>query len=262
MEVDVVEVVLRGLHLAGVLFIKVPEPQDILLPEECVVIHLDLRVQRDQRLPAGDHQRIDLEQGTVGLDEEPVEVRDQRGERSGKGSGETETAGDLPALTGPDPGERIDQHPDDLLGVSGRDLLDVHSPGPAGDDHDLGGGAVRKDGEIQLLGDIQALLHQDLPDRFSLRSRLGGDQRPAQNGLCGAPHLVKGPRDPDPAALAAAACMDLGLDHHRELAELFSRRAGLVGIRCDMSLRNRDAAIPEQFLGLIFVDLHGTAFVV
>ena len=59
------------------------------------------------------------------------------------------------------------------------------------------------------------------------------------------------------AALAAAAGMDLRLDDPQRARELFGGRNRLVDVHRGIAGRHRDAVFREQFLGLIFVDVHG-----
>ena len=58
-------------------------------------------------------------------------------------------------------------------------------------------------------------------------------------------------------ALAAAAGVDLGLEHDRLAAHLVERADRLGRGRRDDAARDRRPGGGEQFFGLIFVDLHG-----
>jgi hypothetical protein len=69
-------------------------------------------------------------------------------------------------------------------------------------------------------------------------------------------HLVDGARELDAAALAAAARVDLRLDDPHGTAQRLRRLHGLVdGERRDAA-RYRHAIAAEDFLALVFVDLH------
>src|SRR5437867_10449875 len=60
-------------------------------------------------------------------------------------------------------------------------------------------------------------------------------------------------------ALAAAAGVNLRLDDDPFVAgskKFFRGRSGFCGCGRDLSLRNRDAQLREELLGLVFVDVH------
>ena len=63
-------------------------------------------------------------------------------------------------------------------------------------------------------------------------------------------------------ALAAPAGVNLRLDHPERAVELAGRRLGLFGAQHDAPFGHRRAMVAEQGFRLIFVDMHGTAFVV
>ncbi len=57
-------------------------------------------------------------------------------------------------------------------------------------------------------------------------------------------------------ALAAAAGMDLRLDHPDRPVQFACRGLGLVGLQNDPSVRHGRAVLPQELLGLIFMDVH------
>src|SRR5438067_13227519 len=59
-----------------------------------------------------------------------------------------------------------------------------------------------------------------------------------------------------PARLAAAAGMNLRLDHPDRAAERAGGGGGFVGAGGDLARRDRDSVAAEQLLGLIFVEIH------
>jgi len=66
------------------------------------------------------------------------------------------------------------------------------------------------------------------------------------NGLCNL----------DPAALAAAARVDLGFHHPDLAAEFFGCLDGLVDTEAGNAARRGHPVLPEDFLCLVFVDFH------
>ena len=78
-EGDVVQVELRGLDFLGVLFVQVPEGDDLRVAEKGVVVEGHLGVEGQNLIVRGGNQGIDLDHGGVGFPEHAVEVADQAG---------------------------------------------------------------------------------------------------------------------------------------------------------------------------------------
>ena len=146
------------------------------------------------------------------------------------------------------------------------DFFDLHAPFGR-DDHDRQAGfAIDDDAQIQLAGDVEALLDVERLDLLAFVARLNRDQRLAQHplgivaGLVGRLHqhdagllrvLLERP-------LAAAAGMNLRLHDGDRSLQLREGLGRLIGRSGDDALRDRDAGVGEQLLGLIFVDFHWT----
>src|SRR3972149_4118270 len=65
LQLDVVESKLRGLNLKWRLLVQVAPLLDIGMAKEGVVIKVYLRIQSQEPVLGGDHQRVDLDQGTI-----------------------------------------------------------------------------------------------------------------------------------------------------------------------------------------------------
>src|SRR5207247_10693421 len=121
---------------------------------------------------------------------------------------------------------RIDVHGDDLLGRRLGDLLDRHAALGRRDDRDLLGRAVERDRKVELVRDRGALLDVHLVHDLALGPGLRRAQRHAEY-LAGDLLRLRGRlRELDPAALAAAARVDLRLHHDGRAAE---RARALLG---------------------------------
>ena len=116
--------------------------------------------------------------------------------------------------------------------------------------------AVRDDAQVEFLGDVVGPLHQDLVDHLAFGAGLVGDQGHAQDLVRHPLHLLGGGGGLDAAALAAAAGMDLGLDHKGAFPQFLGHLPGLpVGVG-HRAFGHRHVEFPQQFFGLIFVNLH------
>ncbi len=161
---------------------------------------------------------------------------------------------------------RIDAEADDLVGGVGGDFLDIHAALGRGDEADAAGAAIDQQGQIQFALDIAAVLDIDAVDLLAGGTGLVRDQRASQHlagqflGLghgFGQTHaaLLAGGGFGE-MALAAAAGMDLRLDHPQRAVQLARGRFGLVGLGHDTTVADRRAVMAQQRLGLIFVNVH------
>ncbi len=127
-------------------------------------------------------------------------------------------------------------------------LLDLDPALGRADQGHPAGLAVDQQTQIQFAGDVAALLDIDPLDLASRRPGLVGDEVLAEQ--CGGRRrdLVLGSRQPDPAGLAAAAGMDLRLDHPDLAAEPTRRRNSLGRGIGDAAARRLDAEFRQQLL--------------
>ena len=185
---------------------------------------------RQITLPVGGHhQRIDLDQRRVGLDERAVERAEQRGELADLLVLEPERKRDLARLERRQPDQRIDRLGDDLLGRLGRDLLDLHPALGAGDDRDRLRLAIDHHPEVELARDLARLLDVHAAHDAALGPGLMGHQRLAEQLGGEVARLLGRSHQLDAAGLAAPAGMDLRLDDRLGLPERGERRGGLLG---------------------------------
>ena len=167
-ELDVVEVVLLGLELQRIGGVAVFELHVLGVAEVGVGVQCDLAVQRQDLVVGRAHQRVDLDQGGVLLDEQLPQFLDCH-------RGRVEHLGGQVALLGDRPGERpvdtldgVDGHLGEPLRLGRRDLFDLHAAldrahGQVGTVR-----AVQQEGDVVLLGDVARLGHQQLLDDVAL----------------------------------------------------------------------------------------------
>jgi hypothetical protein len=77
----------------------------------------------------------------------------------------------------------VDGLAEDLLRGVGGDLLDVHAALGGGHDGGAAGDAVEGDAEVELAGDVHALLDEQALDLLALGAGLDGDQGGAEHLL-------------------------------------------------------------------------------
>ena len=132
---------------------------------------------------------------------------------------------------------------------------------------DPAGLAIDQQREIIFLGDVDAVGDVEPLDLLAVRAGLDRDQGLAEHlgGMLadlvdrpGEAHAALGVR-PEllELALAAAAGVDLRLDHPQRPGKLLGRRDRFLDAHRRIARGHRHAIFREQFLGLIFVDVHG-----
>ena len=152
------------------------------------------------------------------------------------------------ALAGRHPVERVDRDPGQRLRLGGGNLLDLHAALAGGHREERPVGAIQQERRVVLLCDVARLLDQDLVDRVALDVHA---EDLARLGL----RVVGSVGDLDAAGLAAATGLDLRLDHDAT-AELGRDGASLLGSRGYLAGRDRHAMCGEEFLRLVFEEIH------
>ena len=223
---------------------------------ERVGVEIDLGVEADQQASVRHDQRVDFEQAHVLVDEGLVELADHLDALLDLVAFELEGRGDAAADVGRVTGSGIDLHGDDLVRRVVRHLLDVHAAFGGGDEGDARGFAVDQDREIEFTRNGRAFLDIEALHLLAFGSGLVRDQRHAEHALGLRLHVVDGLHHLDAAALAAATSVDLRLHDPHGAAQRFRCLYCLVDGEGGMALAGDDAKAPEDFLGLILMNVH------
>ena len=142
------------------------------------------------------------------------------------------------------------------VGVVGRDLLDLDTPFGGGNHPDAFDLSIEHEAQVQLARERLGLFHVDAVHELALGAGLGRHERLADQGARGVGHLMVGTAEAHAARLAAPARVDLRLDRPVSAAELCRHVHGVIGAVGDPSRRYRNAELGEQFLCLVFMDVH------
>ena len=247
---------LGGLDLQRILLVHVPQLGDVPLPEHRVVVEVHLRVQGVDIALRVHHQRVDLDQGSVGFQVGRHHAGHDRLDLARRAAFESEPGRDPPALERQHAEQRIDQLPQDRVGIRLGHVLDVHAARARCHQEGAFGGAVQGHAQVELPVDFQGFLDQHLAHLLAFGAGLVGHQLHAQD-LTGQPFRLARTRSHlDAAALAATAGVNLRLDH-AAAAEVLADRPGLSGVVDHLALGHRGAEPTQYPLGLKLVDLHG-----
>ncbi|MDT4839293.1 hypothetical protein FQZ97_730790 [compost metagenome] len=226
------------------------------MTEQGVGVEVELGVQGDDVALAVAVQRVDFDQGSVGVHVALVELLEHVHGLGGGISGQADRIGDLGGLLGRQAGQRIDVFGDDFLGGGVGHFLDVHAAFAGGDERNLLGGAVGDQRHVVFLLDVGAVFDVQAADLLAFRAGLMRDQLHAQDFRGQLADVVQRARQLHAAALAAAARVDLRLDDPNRSTQLFSGSHGLVDGKSGDPARHGDAKLLQQFLALILVDFH------
>ncbi len=226
------------------------------MPEQRVVVEVELGVERQQLAVLGDDQRVDLDQRGILVDEQAVQTAEELIETLDLFAVEIELEAQSAALPRGQPGHRVDEHGVDLFRRRRGDFLDVHPAFRRGDDGEAFRFAIESDREVQLAGDLATGLDVDLAHELALGAGLLGHQRHPQDRLGVLRGLLRGLRRLDAAGLAASPGMNLGFDDGDVAAEAPGRLFGGRGIGSQLAVGHRDAVFAEKGLRLILVNVH------
>ena len=254
---------LRGGNFARVLLGDVAQGDDVGMTEERVVVERKFGIERQHLATFGQDERVDLDHRTIARHEAAVEGGEKFTGRAHLRRRESEFPGQFARLIRLQSEGRIDRFAQNLLRGLGRDLLDVHPAFAAGHDHGRAGGAIHQDGEIKFFLDLDRLGDEHLVDQAAFRSGLMRDQclpdhlgRDAA-GLAGRLAKMHAALEAvGETSLAASAGVDLRFDHdgiRAEFAGHFLRIGRRAGHGTARVVRTE---FGEEFLGLVFVDIH------
>ena len=198
------------------------------MAEQRVVVEADLGVEADELAILGDDERVHFEQAHVLLGERAVEPGEHLAHLLLQIAIQPKRFRNAQHMVRADVGCRIDREGQDLLGRVVRHLLDIHAAFGRNHDRDPRGHAVDQHREIELPGDRRAFLDVEAIDLLALRAGLMSDQRRAQDSSRLLLHIIDRLDHLDAAGLAAAAGMDLRLDHDDGRREISRRLGSLV----------------------------------
>ena len=102
--------------------------------------------------------------------------------------------------------------------------------------------------DVEFAGDVAAVLDEDAGDDLPFGAGLVGAQGHAEHVAGDVAHFVGGAGELDAAPFAAAAGVDLGLDHPGSVAEPFGPLPGAGAVVADVPVRDRARRICAESL--------------
>ena len=160
----------------------------------------------------------------------------------------------------------IDRDRGDFFRRVVRNVFDIHAAFGRNDHGHAAAGAVDQHREVIFFGNIDAVGDIQAVDLLAFIAGLDGDQRVAEHFLGIGCDIVDALGQANAAlgigaqflelALAASASVDLRLHDIQRPGQFLGACNRFFNGQRGMTGRNADAVFREQFLGLIFVDVH------
>ena len=240
------------------------------MAEHGVAIKADLGVQNQQFVAIGTFahcQGIDLDLLGIGADERSVETGKNGLRLLGQIAGQAKCLSDAAAMMGHQARGGVDGDGVDLFGRVMCDIFDVHAAFGRCDHGNPAGGTVNEQRQIEFLLNVGAIGDVQTVDLFARFAGLHGHQRIAEHVLGMGFNLIQIERQTDTAlgirtqflelALAASARMNLRFNDIERTRKLLGGGDGFFDRHGGNALGHRDTEFRQQFLGLIFMDIHG-----
>src|SRR5262249_14542906 len=255
-EPDVTEIILRRLDLARIFFGEIAHVADVGVAIQGVVVEAHFAVERQEIALLRQHERVDLREGAIGLRERLVEAAHEYDRLVDGFLRQAEREGEVSCLVCLQADRRIDHLAKDLLRTSCRHLFDLDPTLARGHHRQAADRTIEHHAEVELACDVATFLDEHTVDLLALGPRLVRDQPHADHPLGDLAGFGGALGELDAATFAAATGVDLRLHHAYASAELLRRRFGFGRVAGDLPARDVDLIAPEDFLRLIFVNVH------
>src|SRR3989339_573132 len=255
-QADVSEVKLAGFDFGRIFFVEVAVSHDLRMTVQRVGVKVEFGVQRNHIALAVAVQRVDFDQGGVGVHVALVELLENIHSLCRRASGHANGVCNLLGLRLAQTRQRIDELGDDLFGGGMRHFLDVHAAFTGGNKGHLLRGPVRHHGHVVFLLDIGTVFDVEATYLLAFRASLVGLELHSQDLASDALDIFNGLGNLDAATLATAPGVDLRLDNPYRAAEFLCGFHRLLnGERCNAA-RHWHTKLTQDFLALVLVNFH------
>ena len=176
----VVQFPLCSLRFTRIFLRLVAHFAQIGLAEQRVAVSAQLAVEADQVALGGDHQRVDLDQRQIALQEDGRQTHEDLGELLNQLAFQTQFERQLTTLVRHWARQRIDSHFVDQVRGLFRHFFDFHAAFGRRHEHHATGATVYDCAEVQFFRDVGCRFNQDLVNRLAVRICLVGYQTLAE----------------------------------------------------------------------------------
>src|SRR6056297_3362237 len=229
---DVVQIVFGGFEFLGVFLGRVAQLGDVGMTVDRVGVEPHLGVEAFQVALVGQDQRVDFQHLHVLFEEQRIEDAHQLDALLDLRALEAQHEGDPAAIDRLVAGGGINREAENLVGGAFGDFLDIHAAFGRGGERDARGLTIDQKREVEFLFDAGAVFDINPVHLLAGRAGLLGDEGAAQHALGFLGGFLDRLGEADTAgfacagfleaALAAATCVDLRLDHPEGAVEFRS----------------------------------------
>ena len=138
-----------------------------------------------------------------------------------------------------------------------RHFLNVHAAFAGSNEGHLLRSAIGYARQVILLLDVGTFFNIEASHFLAAGAGLVRHELHAQNLASASPDVVDRPGHLHATALAAAACVNLRLDHPHRSTQLLGRFNGFLHSKGGNAARHGHPELAQDFLALVFVDFHG-----
>ena len=237
------------------------------MPEQRIAVEAHLGVEHEEIAVLGLDQRVDLEHFAIEIHEGGIELLGQLLRLLVEIARQLEREGHCAAVMRHEALRRVDGDGGDLLGRRMRDFLDIHSAFGRYDHGHAASGAIDQHRQIVFFGNVDAVGDIEAVDLLARITGLHGHQRIAEHVPGIGFDILDAGRQADTAlgigaeflelALAATTGMDLRLHDIKRSGQLLGTGDRFLDGQRGMAGGDADPVFSEQFLGLVFVNVHG-----
>ena len=227
------------------------------MTEQGVAVEIELGVQRNDVALAVTVEWVDFDQRRIGLHVAGVELFAHVDELGLGVIRHVHAPGQFFALRIDQAHGGIDEDLDDLFGVVVCHFFNVHAAFAGGNEGHLLRSAVGYARQVVFLLDVGALFNIEASHFLAFGAGLVRHKLHAQNLTRACPDVVDRPGHLHATALAAAACVDLRLDHPHRSSQLLGRFNCFLHSKGRNATRHGHLELAQDFLTLVFVDFHG-----
>ena len=234
----------------------VPQLFEFRMPVDGVVVddHLDIEGKKIARL--GNCQRIDFDQTGVIFEKRLIDSGHGRCDGVRRLARKAQIGSQRLGVGVVETGFGVDHQFVDFIGRRGGGFLDILAAFTGGQEGDAANRSIDQGGQVNFLGHFTGLFHVNPFDLYAQRAGLRRHQPGAQHTGGSFARGLGGFYDLDATGSAAAAGMDLGLDHPGGSAKGGGGLVRLVRRGGGDPRRYRHAVCLQQLLGLIFMQVH------
>jgi hypothetical protein len=247
---------LAGFDFSRIFFVQIAVGHDFRVTEQRVGVKVELRVNGFDAAVAFEDQGVDFDQRRVGVHVNLVQLLQHVHALSHGAGGHADALSEHLGLCVGQAEGWVHKFGDDFFGCGMSHFLDVHATFGGDDERHALGSAVGHGRHVVFFFDVGAVFDQQAADFLAFWASLVGDELHAQNFTGDFADIVNRAGQLNATALATATGVNLRLDNPHGAAQFLSGFHRFLNGKCWDAARHRHTGLAQDFLALVFVNLH------